>query len=326
MSRRSGARPGWTLIELLVVIAILGVLAGLILPAIQKIRESAQRVQCQNKLRQIGLALHLYYDVHNLFPPSYIGGDASSAGGPSSGNGIQFFDRRPLPPPASQAPGWAWGALLLPYLEQGNLAAQINWKSPVDGPGAATVRTTILPIYVCPADSHTGIFDVQINNPLAPMLLTAATTSYAACYGAQGLVDIEPELGNGLMVRNRSVRKEDVSDGLTTTIAIGERASLLAQTPWAGVFTAGTVVTTPGAPVYTTVVEGPPTQAMARIGRRPLQNPNSEPYDFFSPHRQIVNFVFADGAVHALSSDIDVTVLWALASRAGGEVVSGSAY
>jgi prepilin-type processing-associated H-X9-DG protein len=83
-----------------------------------------------------------------------------------------------------------------------------------------------------------------------------------------------------------------------------------------------TVSTTPGAPVYTTITEGAPTQVMARVSNRPLLSPNSEPYDYFSPHTGLVQFAFADGSVHALSSEVAIPVLQALATRAGGETIS----
>src|SRR5262245_17741951 len=114
MCRRSQrSRPAFTLIELLVVIAILGLLMGLLLPAVQKVREAAARVKCANNLKQIGLALHSYHDVQGSFPPAY-----QRASGRTTGtvNGVSYPDDN-----WNGVPGWAWGSLLLPYLEQENL-------------------------------------------------------------------------------------------------------------------------------------------------------------------------------------------------------------
>src|SRR5207249_10299371 len=102
----------FTLIEILVVIAIIGVLIGLLLPAVQKVREAANRMKCQNNLKQLGLALHNYHDAQGAFPPAYVG-DPNRTG---SAFGVTFPDDNRNGPP-----GFAWGTLLLPYLEPDNL-------------------------------------------------------------------------------------------------------------------------------------------------------------------------------------------------------------
>ena len=95
---------------------------------------------------------------------------------------------------------------------------------------------------------------------------------------------------------------------------------MFTQTPWAGVMTGGTARTTPGAPVYTSIAEMAPTMTLARIGNRQFNDRYSEPYDFFSPHSGTLQFLFADGSVHSIGFGTDITVLQALATRAGGEV------
>jgi prepilin-type N-terminal cleavage/methylation domain-containing protein/prepilin-type processing-associated H-X9-DG protein len=332
MTRPPRVRRAFTLIELLVVIAIIGVLIGLVLPAVQQARESAQRVSCQNNLKQMGLALHTYYDAEKHFPPSYLYTPPATktkalpptpvGGEGPGGRPLSRVRDRPTNPLAIgiQDPGWGWGALLLPYLEQRPLHDRIDWKLPVDGAGSAAVRTTVLSVYTCPSDPEAGV--VMMAGVLNQQVGLAATNSYAACYGALGQVDLHPDLGNGLLLRNSRFRMADVTDGLSNTLAIGERCAMLARTPWAGVMSVAVVTTTPGAPVYITITEGLPTQVMARIGNRALLAPTSEPYDFFSAHRGLVQFAFADGSVHALSSEVAIPVLQALATRAGGEPVS----
>src|SRR5690242_14648344 len=104
---------GFTLIELLVVIAIIGALLGLLLPAVQKVRETAARLQCQNNLKQIGLALHNYHDSQQALPPGYLAFSSYSDGATDT------------------APGWGWAAFILPYLEQEPLYRQINFRQSV---------------------------------------------------------------------------------------------------------------------------------------------------------------------------------------------------
>ena len=106
-------------------------------------------------------------------------------------------------------------------------------------------------------------------------------------------------------------------------MAVGERAAWLAQSPWAGVVTGGTLRTTPDAPVYTSIVDPPQFMAMARAGVKPLNDPFSQTYDFFSPHLTVGYFLFADGSVRALRAGLDDAVLRALCTRDAGEPIAG---
>src|SRR4051794_32291789 len=122
-----GKRPAFTLIELLVVIAIIAILIGLLLPAVQKVREAAARLKCQNHLKQIGLALHGYEGVNGRFPP----------------NGVY--------PPGATAPASSSAlARILPYVEQANLYQQINFNAAANSQTAVTSQR--IPIYLCPSE------------------------------------------------------------------------------------------------------------------------------------------------------------------------------
>jgi prepilin-type processing-associated H-X9-DG protein len=294
-------------VELLVVIAIIGVVIGLLLPAVQKVREAANRANCQNNLHQIGLALHAYHDGQGHLPSG--------------------FRCQPVNPnnPDETAPGWGWGAWLLPYIEQGTLAQRIHFNLPVDDPSNLAARTAIVKLYVCPSDRSTGLFTILDKNNTP--LVQAATNSYAACHGIG--VDLDEELDdfNGMFSRNSQVRFADVTDGTSSTIAIGERGSFFTQTPWAGAVSFGTTRVTPGAPTNNPgAIEDAPTQTLVHIAVHTLNDPNSDPEDFFSPHTGPGNFLFVDASVRPVRPGVSIAVLQALATRDGGEVVNSDDY
>ena len=151
------SRRDFTLIELLVVIAIISVLIGLLLPAVQKVREAASATKCRNNLKQIGLALHNYHGRINCFPPGYISG--VGPGGVADDTG----------------PGWGWASQILPDLEQENLYRQIQFNLDIKDPANAAARVTILPIFLCPSDGGDDVFNVNVLGDPAPYTTPLAT-------------------------------------------------------------------------------------------------------------------------------------------------------
>jgi prepilin-type N-terminal cleavage/methylation domain-containing protein len=305
-AHRGGRYSGFTLVELLVVIAIFAVLVGLLLPAVQKVREAAARASCENNLHQIGLALHSYHDTQGSFPPG-------------------FRCAQPQADPDYTSPGWGWAALILPYLEQGNLASQIDYTLPIEHASNLAARTTIVKLYVCPADRSTGIFTIydKKNNPQAQ----AATSSYAACHGVGEDLDEELDDFNGMFSRNSHVRIADVTDGTSNTIAIGERGAFFTQAAWAGAVSHGTTRITPGAPTTnSSAVEDAPTQVLVHIDIEPINAPTADSEDFFTQHTGVALFLLADASARPIRLSTSLATLQALATRNGGEVISSDEY
>jgi prepilin-type N-terminal cleavage/methylation domain-containing protein len=299
-------RNAFTLIELLVVIAIIAVLVGLLLPAVQKVRESAARTQCSNNLKQMGLALHNYHDSCGNFPSGYLCPQPTA----------DFF---------YTSPGWSWAARLLPYLEQQNLFQQINFTVPVEDPSNQVIRTTVLKLFVCPSDRSTGIFTIYGTTGAA--MVQAATSSYAGNFGTGFMYLVPPDRGTGVLFRNSRVRLLDITDGTSNTFAIGERGSFFTQAPWAGAVSHGTEIVTPGAPITSSHMERATAQVLAHADPLHVFNESdADPDDFFTPHTGVGLFLFADGSVRPVPIGTPVAVMEALATRSGGEVVNSEGF
>ncbi|REJ91521.1 MAG: DUF1559 domain-containing protein [Planctomycetota bacterium] len=252
------SRKAFTLIELLVVIAIIAILIALLLPAVQQAREAARRTQCRNNLKQLGLALHNYHDAHSVFPAGYY------SYGTSDGTGPPWAQIDPLTWDA--APGWGWGTMLLPYLDQANVSARLEAVNPIWTPAYADAIATKLPVFLCPTTTGGDEKFVVRDSTGAPLTIagtqvTLGRSHYVAshgqesCWGECGAAltgeiftniytsttttitingDVS-RVADGPFYRNSATRFRDITDGTTNTIFLGEHSSKLSEKTWVGV-------------------------------------------------------------------------------------------
>ncbi len=293
----------FTLIELLVVIAIIAVLIGLLLPAVQKVREAAARTSCTNNLKQIGLALQGYHDAQKVFPSGYVSGVTGT------GN--------------DTGPGWGWAAYLLPHMEQQPLFSQINFTLPIEHASNATARVQVVKSYLCPADTPPQA--VSVGPRSATGVLTSTTCTVApACYIASYGIGEPGVDGDGLFFRGSTIRIGDITDGTSSTLAVGERSFRFADSSWVGAVTGSQLAPNPGSGMVIQL-EVAPNYTLGHSGEAydgPGGTPGEE-NNFSSAHTRGINFVFADGHVRFLTSSVNYTTYTALSTRAGGETISG---
>lgn len=290
-----GAR-GFTILEVLVVIIVVGIALSLLLPAMLAARESARRIQCQNNLKQAALALHNYHDMHAVFPPGYIARNVTPGESAQDESG----------------PGYAWSALLLPFLDQVALLQTIDFS--VDPLSSTTAATTMISCYRCPSSG-----DEQM--------------SYVASFGFGSLTQSPGRpAGPGLFYRNSKVQEFDIRDGSSNTFLIGERASLHDFLPGAAAVPAGaawlalpTRAFRPAGVPVAGVVEGPASFILANVGQdepfavHAVHGRTNHVAAFSSGHPGGANFALCDGAVVFVSSDIDYDLYRRLGQRSDHE-------
>ncbi len=305
---------GFTLIELLVVIAIIGVLVGLLLPAVQQAREAARRMTCVNNLKQTGLAMHGYYDSNRQLPSGYIS-PGTSAADPSASETVK---------------GYAWGFVLLPYMEQSSLFDSIDQTGEAVGTSnEAKAAEAKLGGYRCPTDTAPVSFSV--NNGSGTVDLP--TSNYVAVLGWNN-VTTEAGQGNGVFFRNSDIQFRDIRDGLSTTICVGERKHIhdfFDQGPYAANSTwyaaVPGVLRDAGMTMMPMMKEGPGSLVLGHVGQSGMMSgktPNHTNHivHFSSSHFGGVAFLLCDGSTHIIRDNIDYQLFKAIGTRAGGEVTN----
>jgi prepilin-type N-terminal cleavage/methylation domain-containing protein/prepilin-type processing-associated H-X9-DG protein len=341
-------RPGFTLIELLVVVAIIGVLLSLLLPAVQKVREAASRVQCQNNLKQLGLALHNYHDTRQTLPPGLV----------SSGTNVSD----------AEATGFTF---LLPFLEQDNTYRLYHFEDPWFA--ATNYQAVGIPVKVffCPSNRDQGLldlkpFEAQWGVGLPPV---AAGCDYVFSKGANGAVNrdctLTPSEVRGVFSIHSSwddksgLRLTDIQDGTSNTFALGDGAAgtpiylvrdlntpdqpvrdlsgqtVVLEQSWSAAGVGDTSHPYYGSVLGVTAQYGlPPDPRDEPMNRRPATptlyggdplGDNSSGKDYVGGFRSLhpggCNFVFCDGSVHFVAQTVQPAVYRALSTYAGGEVI-----
>ncbi len=318
-------RRAFTLIELLVVIAIIAVLIAILLPAVQSAREAARRMQCSNNLKQIGIALHNYHDTCGAFPPGYL----------------SLMDRVTY---RNDGPGWGWAALAMNQMEGTPVYNSINFVMNIEYPANQTARVTVLKSFLCPSDAWREdlftVVDSSTSNttPGAP-ICQVASSNYVGSVGNSDPSSLYPWIntdappgrdnGNGLFFRNHSIRIASITDGTSQTFAVGERSQNLSRATWTGAVTNAAVPLVLLQAEAGLDPEGSGALVLSHTGEG--HGPNSPSGlahgdQYWAMHPGGANFLFADGSVRFIKEQVGFRVFQALATRAGGEVLSADQF
>jgi prepilin-type N-terminal cleavage/methylation domain-containing protein/prepilin-type processing-associated H-X9-DG protein len=298
MLRRTRRQPGFTLIELLVVIAIIAVLIALLLPAVQAAREAARRVQCVNNLMQLGIALQNYESSQEVYPPGVI-----NPGGPIQNT--------------PQGYHLSWMVQILPYIEQRGVARRFDEAAGVYAAANLTARRVVIATFLCPSDA----FSSRRNADLV------ALNNYAACHhDVEAPIDAD---NHGAFFLNSHLRADDITDGTSNTVFLGEKPREEGDLGWAS----GTRATLRN---MGTRINGTRSNVVGLFDGTedlPEDGPGAhvaiDPSlvgGFGSNHPGGANFAFGDGSVRFLKNTINPTVLRNLGNRADGELLSADQF
>jgi prepilin-type N-terminal cleavage/methylation domain-containing protein/prepilin-type processing-associated H-X9-DG protein len=294
-------RRGFTLIELLVVIAIIAILIGLLVPAVQKVRDAAARSQCQNNLKQIALAAHNFHGTYKRFPSAVNIPGQEKFGWPLAPDETRYY---------------ALFQALMPYVEQDNLRKNLidNVPNPhyqnCNGPNS--VGAQVVNIFICPSD--TGM-----PNPPVGQYQTYyfGLNSYGGCSGTSATdTSGRNMLQNGIFYMNSSVKIQGIIDGTSNTLLFGERSRLNLPATSTSQSLSGWAWCNQFAQEDNTMNSSEPMEGIL------VHDLNQ----FGSQHAggQISNFALADGSVRALSKSLDIITFQKISTRAGGEVFDES--
>lgn len=310
---------GFTLVELLVVIAIIGILIGMLLPAVQQVREAARRTQCANNQRQLALACMNYESSNMHFPPGLNVPIGSGSGGTI--NGSQYPD---IPQPKIQNRFGSWMVWIMPYIEQNNLYSQLDLtqREYVNADGPNSIATAVVPGFQCPSD-----IDEDVVNSFSDFWF--GTNSYYGSAGIQGWFLANLSL-DGMLFYNSAVTFGEINDGSSNTFLLGERYSMDPEFErfntyrgwaWSSSFSARNNIVGMLEPINYQLPLGVPKRGN---GEPTFEWQDRKFNSFSSGHPGGANFAIADGSVQfmTLTSAGSMTVLENLAIRNDGNVAN----
>src|SRR5262249_34543385 len=266
-----------------------------------------------------GIALHNYNDGHGLFPPGY-----SSFWKRDSGDFGTAED--------DLGPGWAWGSMILPYMEQPALFNAVNFNLTMTFAANDTAQRLRASSYLCPADVTPQQVPVR-EQTNTTTIYTVGTGTYVGMYGL-GEIGDSPGRSNGMFFRNSRISFADITDGTSQTLAVGERSHNLSYVTWTGRAVGGYLFKTSSFEGGTDTFAADPEESFTMVlgpvgledGPRTPNPPMAHVEDYWSRHPGGVNFLFADGSVHFIKDSINPIPYRALATRGYGEVISADAY
>jgi prepilin-type N-terminal cleavage/methylation domain-containing protein/prepilin-type processing-associated H-X9-DG protein len=308
MTIRQTHRHAFTLIELLVVIAIIAVLIGLLLPAVQKVREAAARMSCQNNLKQIGLGLHNYQTQNGYFPPGALRSPATGTVGP-------FYQKLGV---TANGVNHSWTIFVLPYVEQDNLYRQYNLNADWASAANAAVRSTPVKTFVCPSVPG-GLNRVYPTTNAAPGDY-APNNAYSSTLESAGLVDVSVDR-NGVLQVNATWSVPEILDGTSNTILVSEDAGRPDR------WQAGKLIKVNGQldggwadHNNEFIVHGFTADGNTTPG--PCHTNCTNDNEVYSFHSGGANHVMADGSVRFISASMNIREFVKLVTRSGQEVIS----
>jgi prepilin-type N-terminal cleavage/methylation domain-containing protein/prepilin-type processing-associated H-X9-DG protein len=348
---RSGRRHGFTLIELLVVVAIIAILIGLLLPAVQKVREAAHRTRCASNLRQIGIALHAFHDLHSRLPAAKI--HSGSAGNAQPQYRGPEGDFRAIEFRVYNHTGWV---ALLPHIDQGPLFQRYDYRNPSAnssfGGGLdnstlggtananADVVGSLVPTYECPADGNTEVVSNDNGHPgdpaasppipyIPPYHIHSRQNARRSNYLFATYTDTDntPRYPNGRITgpfgTNGAARFEQITDGLSGTILVGESRQEHTNVNFGPFWGSGTHTCCHG------IVTDPKWHINYPYGEREMGSRGKAAllqyaWGFGSWHPGGAHFLFGDGSVQLLSDRMKFETFQALHTINGAEAPGGS--